>query len=520
MRGRRLPIKQSSLGARVSSFGVIALTLATVSVVIGAFYFVRVLDERTVLVDQVDPAQSTSRDYLAALIDQEAAVRGFLLTGDQEFLLRYQRGGEVQRATSNRIQRLLRDQPTLRNDFLRAHRLADEWTQQSASAAIASKQSGAEINLTDAELGRTGKRFGSFLSAFDTYSNKLAEFRDLVLVRLDRGTYVLAAVLILGIAVMATVGFRLRVGYGNWVAQPLRRLGDDAQQVANGDLSHTVTPSGPREIAVLGSAIEGMRTRILADLEEVRLAREDLLEQTDELARSNAELEQFAYVASHDLQEPLRKVVSFCQLLQKRYGGQLDDRADQYIGFAVDGAQRMQLLINDLLAFSRIGRVTPAFSQVDTEVALHMALENLKLTIEETGAGVTSTGLPEVLGDLTLLTSLFQNLVENAIKFRRPGVAPVVRIGAEIVEDEWIIRVGDNGIGIDPSYAERIFVIFQRLHPKEEYPGTGIGLALCRKIVEYHGGRIWIDPGSQGGTTFVLALPALIGGSYEQPLAG
>jgi light-regulated signal transduction histidine kinase (bacteriophytochrome) len=227
-----------------------------------------------------------------------------------------------------------------------------------------------------------------------------------------------------------------------------------------------------------------------------------------ELARSNAELEQFAYVASHDLQEPLRMVASYTQLLARRYGDKLDDDAREFIGFAVDGVTRMQALINDLLAFSRVGRANPDLEAVDCGTCLDRALENLSVAIEESGATVERTGeLPTVDGDRSLLTAVFQNLVGNAVKFRRPEVAPVITVSSRLVGDEWEITVADNGIGIEPEYAERVFVIFQRLHAKEAYDGTGIGLALVRKIVEHHGGRVRVEADRAEGTAVTITLP-------------
>jgi light-regulated signal transduction histidine kinase (bacteriophytochrome) len=213
-------------------------------------------------------------------------------------------------------------------------------------------------------------------------------------------------------------------------------------------------------------------------------------------------------VASHDLQEPLRKVASFCQLLQQRYGGQLDERADQYIGFAVDGARRMQALINDLLAFSRVGRADRPHAPVDCNALLERARDDLSAAIEASGAAVEAGPLPTVEGDASLLRLVFQNLLGNAIKFR--GEAPPrVRVDATREDGEWRFSVADNGIGIDPEYAERIFIIFQRLHPRSSYEGTGIGLAMCRKIVEYHGGRMWLDTANgDAGSRFCFTLPA------------
>ena len=255
--------------------------------------------------------------------------------------------------------------------------------------------------------------------------------------------------------------------------------------------------------------MEQMRQRILAELSEIAVARDELEIQAVDLRRSNAELEQFAYVASHDLQEPLRKVASFCQLLESRYRGQLDERADQYIEYAVDGSKRMQALINDLLAFSRVGRLEATTAVIDGDDLLARAVANLSTVIEETRAEIHADSLPEVRVDVSMAVSLLQNLLANAIKFRREGSAPSIRITTFEHGGMHEFAVHDDGIGIEPDYAERVFVIFQRLHAKEEYEGTGIGLAVCRKIVERHGGRIWIDKGVENGTTVRFTLPVV-----------
>ena len=236
-------------------------------------------------------------------------------------------------------------------------------------------------------------------------------------------------------------------------------------------------------------------------------ANEALAEHAAELQRSNAELEQFAYVASHDLQEPLRKVTSFCQLLQRRYGGQLDERADQYIDFAVDGAKRMQVLINDLLAFSRAGRSAEELGPVACDAALAAATANLSTQIAEAGAVIEAGPLPVVRGQLTLMSVVFQNLLGNALKFTGEQ-PPRIVITAERDGAFWSFSVTDNGIGIEPQYADRVFLIFQRLHERAAYPGTGIGLAMCRKIIEYFGGRIWLDTGVADGARFRFTVPA------------
>jgi signal transduction histidine kinase len=233
---------------------------------------------------------------------------------------------------------------------------------------------------------------------------------------------------------------------------------------------------------------------------------EDLARKVDELARSNADLEQFAYVASHDLQEPLRMVTAYTQLLAERYHGRLDENADKFIGYASEGAQRMQVLIHDLLAFSRIGRNSSASGSVDCNAVMGEVLLGLETAIQESGATVTHGKLPAVWADRTQVAQVFQNLIGNAIKFRGPE-PPVISAQAEKTEQFWQFSVSDNGIGIAPEYAENIFVVFQRLHARSEYAGNGIGLAICKKIVERYGGRIWVESQAGSGSTFKFTLP-------------
>ena len=228
----------------------------------------------------------------------------------------------------------------------------------------------------------------------------------------------------------------------------------------------------------------------------------------DELTRSNAELEQFAYVASHDLQEPLRIISSYTQLLQRRYGDRFEGAAKEFMDFIVDGAARMKRLIEDLLAYSRVGTRGKEFEPVDAGEALRRALVNLRAAIEEAGAAITYDALPTVTADDGQLAQLFQNLIGNALKFRSASV-PRIHVSAREDKDHWEFAVRDNGIGIDPQYFERIFMVFQRLHNKDEYPGTGIGLAICKKVVDRHGGRIWVESEPGKGTAFRFTLPKL-----------
>jgi PAS domain S-box-containing protein len=242
------------------------------------------------------------------------------------------------------------------------------------------------------------------------------------------------------------------------------------------------------------------------EITDRKKAEEALKTKTEELARSNKELEEFAYVASHDLQEPLRMVTSYVQLLARRYQNRLDSDADDFISFAVDGATRMHTLINGLLAYSRVGTQGKPFEPTNCEMILQQSLDNLKMTMEETGAVVTHDSLPTVMADNLQLGQLFQNLIGNAIKFHGEE-PPRVHVSVRPEGNQWVFSVRDNGIGIAPEFTERIFLIFQRLHGKEKYPGTGIGLAVCNKIVECHGGRIWVESELGKGATFYFTLP-------------
>ena len=244
------------------------------------------------------------------------------------------------------------------------------------------------------------------------------------------------------------------------------------------------------------------------NITERKLAEEQLQRTMADLQRSNRELEQFASIASHDLQEPLRMVASYVQLLAQRYGGQLDDKADKYIHYAVDGAIRMQTLINDLLDYSRVGLRGQPLAPIASQAALDQALVNLQTLIAESHADITHEDLPQVHADAAQLVLVFQNLIANAIKFRRPDCLPQIRISARPGPGEWRFCVADNGIGIEPQHAARVFQIFQRLHTRAEYEGTGIGLAICQRIVERHGGKIWFESVPGQGTTFFFTLSA------------
>jgi len=256
---------------------------------------------------------------------------------------------------------------------------------------------------------------------------------------------------------------------------------------------------------VLKDHLTRLPTSVRRVIEEKRL-RDENRRTHEELARSNRDLEQFAYIASHDLQEPLRMVAMYTQLLAERYQGQLDASADKYIHYAADGALRMQALVQDLLAFSRVGRTGTDFQEIESLQVVEIALKNLQSTIQESAAEISRGDLPVIIADRTQMIQLFQNLVGNAIKFRGPD-PPQIQISAEREEGKWCFSVQDNGIGIAAKHVDEVFGIFKRLHTRAEYPGNGIGLAICKKIVEQHGGTIWVESHSKKGSLFRFTIP-------------
>jgi signal transduction histidine kinase len=477
----------------------------------GVTAIVNLASKRNLVADRLDPASNAALRLSNALVNEETGVRGYVLTGEDGFLDPYRTGVVEERRAARDLRRLL-DQDGLESvsgDLERVERRADAWRRSYARPTINRVRAEGRGAVGTAGVERGGMLFDRVRRAIRRQEAGLSAARakgraDLA----DAATFLsvsFGVIALLVVTALITTMIMLR----RTVTLPIGALGRRVRRVAQGDFDREVRSHGPRDIVELANDIDSMRERILSALSASREAHAQLDAQARELERSNAELEQFAYVASHDLQEPLRKVASFCQLLEQRYKGRLDERADQYIDFAVDGAKRMQQLINDLLAFSRVGRTSGPLGPVELDEALRRALANLGAAIEESDARVEADALPTVRGEASLLALVFQNLIGNAIKFRSEAT-PEVRIAVERSNGDWQISCSDNGIGIDPEYAERVFVIFQRLHAKDEYPGTGIGLAMCRKIVEYHGGRIWLDADAANpGTTFRLTLPAL-----------
>ncbi|MEV6009010.1 CHASE3 domain-containing protein [Streptomyces sp. NPDC051976] len=496
--------------------GVMAL-LVLVFAVVGAQLLSRTSDLSDSLSERVQPARVEGVRLQTALLDQETGVRGYVLTHSAPFLQPYADGTAAERAVVAALRPLISRNHRATADLADLEDAAAAWRADYATPLIAHAQQGRPAASDAVLLDGSKRAFDRIRALFATEDahlladrthgkNELRHvetLRDAVFLAM-LGSF-LAAVIVLALLLRQIVG------------RPLGRLRDDALRAAGGDFEERIRPSGPADLRVLSQAVEAMRSEIAGALAEAHgqraqlaLQAQELTDQARDLRRSNEELEQFAYVASHDLQEPLRKVASFCQLLEKRYRDQLDDRGVQYIDFAVDGAKRMQVLINDLLAFSRVGRAQDDRLPVRLDTVLDGALRNLAGVVEESGAEIRRPdALPETVGDPTLLTMVWQNLIGNAVKFRAPDRPPLITVETGTAPDgSYTFSVTDNGIGIAPEFSEKVFVIFQRLHTRDVYEGTGIGLAMCRKIIEHHGGRISVDDTYDRGTRIVFSLPA------------
>ena len=506
-------------------FAVIAILVAASAVII----FQLVDHGRAVsneLAGSILPAQAQAYRLQGALVDQETGVRGYAITGDPRFLQPYTAGLAAEKSSEAQLHQLIGGQQPLAGDLTNLEHAAAAWRNSYAAPLIALASHG-PVNSHEITFVNQSKRAFDHLRALFAVQNahlataaardsaRLSRFRSLQ-------DWVYGGILVAFLIAAAILAIVLHIA----VARPLGRLRDASRHVMDGDFGYHIEPTGPADIWAVAADVESMRRELAAAVDAARDAEQMAIRQAAdldaaavELRRSNAELEQFAYVASHDLQEPLRKVASFCQLLEKRYSDKLDDRGRQYIDFAVDGAKRLQILINDLLTFSRVGRASDVRVRMPLSKSLDAAMSALGVAIEDSGAVIEPpVELPEVMGDPTLLAMVWQNLIANAIKFRAPDRPPVVRITVAGQPDGmWQVCVADNGIGIAPEFAEKVFVIFQRLHGRDAYPGTGIGLALCKRIIEHHGGSISLDTSYPDGTRICFTLPGAEPADSERP---
>lgn len=499
-RGRRTSL--TSIATAAAIVAVLALVVGTTVVWAG---FTSLLRARQHLYERVQPASVDARRLGAALIDQETGIRGFALTRDDRLLDPYRDGHQEQDQIVAALHRSFGDRAdaaAMRIALDSTVRAMDAWRREVAAPILARPVPESRVDAVFLASKTSFDRVRRQLEALDA---EVDAARREANADLDRATtqliWSVAGAMIALAAASTGVAWLLR----RRVVRPINQLVEAADGVVLDRLEDPIVVDGPAEIEHLAAQVGAMRDRIVTELAVVEAARRDIDEWAAELARSNDDLEQFAYVASHDLQEPLRKVASFCQLIEQRYGDQLDERGRSYIEYAVDGAKRMQALINDLLDFSRVGRTTEAFVPCDLDA---LAREVVAHAADALGdAEVSIAPLPTVPGDPILYRALLANLVSNAAKYRSPDRRLELRLDAERDGDEWVFACTDNGLGIDPRFNDRVFAIFQRLHAADRYEGTGIGLALCRKIVEFSGGRIWIDPPPPTGTSIRWTLP-------------
>ena len=490
----------------VAGVVLVLLAFSAAAVVAGAIALVSQHEARNRVVGVIDPAALAAQQLDNALVNQETGVRGYALSAQRSFLAPYTDGVAAEGSATAALRQATGQLPApTASDLDAVITQAQYWRTRYAEPTISQvSRTGKPALSPDIVTGKSD--FDALRARVAALQADIAGARGSAVATLNGTSDTLDAVFVAIALGLAVIVVALALGLRATVIRPLHRLAGQVRQVAGGDFSREVTVRGPLEVTSLAADVNTMRERILQELAASRSANEILQAHAAELQRSNAELEQFAYVASHDLQEPLRKVASFSQLLQRRYAGKLDARADQYIEYAVDGAKRMQALIDDLLAYSRVGRSAREPALVSSDAALTQARANLADQIEQTGATVETGHLPLVLAELPLLIAVFQNLLSNSLKFSG-GKPPRVVVTVRRDEPFWVFSFSDNGIGIEPDYAERIFVIFQRLNERSAYAGTGIGLSLTRKIIEYFGGRIWLDTTWTEGARFLFTLP-------------
>lgn len=453
---------------------------------------------------RIFPARVAASQLLTSLVDQETGLRGYAITRDESYLLPYRQGLANEQRIRSRLVQFVRSGDPAHLSLLSVDAAITAWHQEYAELRLLDVKNGTVT--TTIPFGR--ELFERVRATNATLDRKLSDELRSAQRQADANRRLVLLVFAGTALIIAAALVGLQRSLRSMVLTPLLELGRQVEVVSKGTHEIAIEPVGPPDLREMGEGVESMRRELVGALAGMETARRDLEVRAAELARSNADLEQFAYVASHDLQEPLRKVASFCQLLEQRYSGQLDERGEQYIAFAVDGAKRMQRLITDLLAFSRVGRGSEGFVPVDLTMIVRNAWAGLDVRVNESRAELEldDTPLP-VVGDPALLGLLMGNLLGNALKYRHEDRAPCVNVRARVEDSRLRVDVADNGIGIPEEYADKVFVIFQRLHGRDEYEGTGIGLALCKKVVEFHGGTIEVRPSPLGGTCVSFTLP-------------
>jgi signal transduction histidine kinase len=437
-----------------------------------------------------------SHRYYRLLVELDSSVRAYALGGLDADLEKYQETLEKGLESWKLLKEVTGDRDTQQGQVEAIGQARQKWIDESLEPIIMMRRRTSDNVLAAAEAMRLSPARRRGLSEITSLINEFDRAEENILVersaKQKQWQDLTEKALWIGSAFSVLLTFGLMILVGN---------NSKKLDSANTRLTHFNT-----ELANSNRLLNESNQQLETENSQRRAAEARLKSMVSELERSNEELSHFAYVASHDLQEPLRAVAGCVQVLRKRYSGQLDDKADQFIDHAVEGAQRMQNLINDLLQYSRVGTNGKSFELVNGDKVLDVVLRSLSVAIAETGVEIVRTPLPEFICDAGQIEQVFQNLISNAIKFRGSDW-PRVTIGYRAEGENHIFSVRDNGPGIEPQYFERIFVMFQRLHTRTEYSGTGIGLAICKKIVERHGGKIWVESEIGNGSTFSFSLP-------------
>jgi signal transduction histidine kinase len=457
--------------------------------------------DRIALVSHTREVLNAIDDLVLNLKGAESSQRGYLITGDTYHLSAYRAAGEQAKQALASLRSLTVDNDRQLHHLDALSPLVSgrlRRMQEVIDAHSTSRPSPAEWKAAMEEGNRLSESIDRITRNMTSEEDRLLQQRQASQARMERFT---VGAFLCGFAICIALLF--------WAERLVRQYG----------LARDRAEAGIRELNTdLARTVEQVH-QLNTELEQrVKIRTAELQAINERLLRSNEDLASFAYVASHDLQEPLRMIGSYAGLLSRRYQGSLDERADAYIRYVVDGAKRMQMLVQDLLTYSRAGTQALHWNRTAVQSVFEQSLQNLRSAAVEAGALITHDDLPEIEVDAGKLTQVLQNLIANAIKFRKQGDVPRVHLGARLSGDEWLFTVQDNGIGFEPEYAEKIFVIFQRLHGVGAYPGTGIGLAISKRIVEAHGGRIWATSQPGGGTTVSFTIP--VHGHLQQLRAG
>lgn len=497
-----------TIGRRLSAiFAALGILLALFAAIGG--FALRSMDAATnKSIALLDPAQVDIQVLVNDLDSEQSSVRTFLLSGSKALLFDYNQSPAAIASETAALHPLIAGYPTLTGDLGRVIAENTSWRSGWADPSIALKEGavGATPALEHTLLQRTNES-AVVLADATTLANDAAAATTAARNTLNSTRSRLTVVSIIFLLALIATAIVVFLGLRRWVGKPIEELDEEVGAVAGGDLRRDLASSGVPEIVGLAASVGMMRDRILEQVEVVERARSSLAEQAEALRRANADLEQFADVASHDLQEPLRKVAGFCDLLIERYGDRLEDRGLEFVQYAADGCRRMRALIDDLLTYSRVTENNARMRDVGLGEVVRVASRHLSGMLDAAGARLEVGDLPHVWGDPSLLEALFENLLRNSTTFR--GLRPLeIRIAAETGNGIAHVTVADNGQGIQPEYAEQVFSIFQRLH-HDDATGTGLGLALCRRIVEVHHGRIWVDLGRFDGATLHVELPTV-----------